>query len=134
VVSAGAAPQAALRFACALLAAVVRHGRAVTVLVARGDALATEGAVRELRAAGAHGVVQLASADLPQAALDALDALERDALAVALGPELAAQLGALLTIRVGRDASAPALHPVDLELFVEAEAVASEIGAWVSRR
>jgi hypothetical protein len=135
VVSAGAAAQASLRFACVLVAEVVRHRRAVTVLVTRGDAFATEGAARELRAAGALDVVQLSAADLPAAALSALDAREPHALAVALGGELAAQLGALLTIRIGRDASAPPpLHPVDLELFAEAEAVASEIGAWISRR
>jgi hypothetical protein len=137
VVSAGVGAQASLRFACALVAEVVRHGRAVTVLVTRGDAFATEGAARELRAAGAHGVAQLASADLPEAALGALDALEPHALAVALGAELATHLGALLTIRVGRDASVSGLaplHPVDLELFADAEAVASEIGAWVARR
>ena len=127
------ADAAALRVARVLIAQVAARGRQVAGLVARDDG-GGEGAVAALRDAGAQPVIALESARSPGAALDALDALAPDAIAIAVGSELAARLQATLTIRIGRAPVAASASSAELELHVDAEAVASEIGAWLAQR
>jgi hypothetical protein len=124
---------AALRVGRALVAQVARGGRPVAALLVRDDG-GTDGAVAALREAGAQPVVALESARLPEAALAALDALDPEAIAIGIGAELAAHLQAALTIQVGRTGAGTSASSADLELHAEAEAVASEIGAWLAQR
>jgi hypothetical protein len=124
---------AALRVARALIAQVASGGRSIAALLVHDDGGAA-GAVAALRQAGAQQVIALDSARLPQAALDELDALDPEAIAIGVGPELPARLQTALTIQVGRASAVAAVAIADLELHADAEAVASEIGAWLAQR
>ena len=137
VAGAGGAEDAALRCARGLVAALARHGRAPHVLLeSAATGPARERPAHELQAAGARSVLVLPCAELPDAALGALAAIEPQVPAIGVGAELAATLGALLTIRVGRGAPAAGPQPFDLEIQdpAEAAAIASEIGAWLAGR
>lgn len=134
VVGGGASADAApLRVACALIGQLASRGRSVAVLgTFRGRG--GESALAALRGAGAQPAIALASAQLPQAALEVLDALHPETIAIGVGAELAARVRATLTIQVGRAGSEVSGSNVDLELRADAEAVASEIGAWLAQR
>jgi hypothetical protein len=116
-----------------LIAQLASHGRPVAALVARGDNV-SDGGLSALREAGAQSAIALPSAQLPEAALAALDALHPETIAVGVGAELAARLRAALTIQVGRAGPETADSEADLDLRADAEAVASEIGAWLAQR
>ena len=124
---------AALRVARALVARVARGGRPVAALLVRDDG-GGDGAVAALREAGAQSLVALERARLPEAALAALDALDPETIAIGIGAELAAHLQAALTIHVGRADAGTSASSADVELHADAEAVASEIGAWLAQR
>lgn len=134
VVGTGASADAApVRVARALIAQLASRGRPVAALVTRADN-GGDGGLAALREAGAQPAIALASAQLPEAARAALDALHPEAIAVGVGAELAARLRPALTIQVGRAGPEAAACDADLELRADAEAVASEIGAWLARR
>ncbi|MFI5307917.1 MAG: hypothetical protein ACHQ53_11215 [Polyangiales bacterium] len=130
------ASDAGVAFACNLIAALHAHGRPSIALceAERGlSAIDAERVADALRGAGADDVVLLGPTQRRARALTALQALRVGAVAVAVGTELASQLGGLLMIAV--DGRMHVAEPtIDLELRAEALGVASRLGTWLAER
>ena len=125
-----AAPDQALRFACAVIECARAHGRPGAALL-RADALHA-GAAQRLRALGAS-VSACAQPGLPGTAREALAALPHDTVVVALGTPFATGLRGLLTVRVGaRRETLPVAEP-DLEFAHDDGLLATLIGDWIVR-
>jgi hypothetical protein len=133
------APEPALRFAEALIAALHRAGREVAALVAVDAGRAREGDLRRLRAAGAAPALALDEPALPGVAQRAIAALPDDCIVIALGAAFVAQLATSLAVRVSTSPAASLrdsrdAQAFDLEIGAGMEGSATLIGDWLAQR